>query len=230
MIEAIITSKTRRKLLSLFLTNPKTKFYVRELERETNENINSVRKELDNLEKISFLIKERSANAVYYHVNENFLFYRELRSIIKKTNPYHHLLSELKDDIKSKFSQLASIVLFGSFARDEINKDSDIDLIVIAGNLPKDWRKRDKIALEIEKNGFRYGIPAHLELLTKKEFEFSVKDGAPLLFDLSKDYKIIYDSGFFKKQIKLFKNNMVRWGAKKVDKYVWEVPKLAVKV
>jgi len=47
---------------------------------------------------------------------------------------------------------------------------------------------------------------------------------------LSKDYKLIYDVGFFKKQIDKFKHNMKEWNAKKTQDNVWEVPNLAIKV
>jgi len=230
MIEEIITSKTRRKILNLFLSNEKSSFYVREIERKINENINSIRKELVKMEKIGFLVKETIANSLFYNVNKDFLLYKELKSIIDKTNPYTILLSDLEDIVKIKIKNLTSIILFGSVARNEMHNDSDVDIMIIADNLPKDWRKRDKLSLEIEKIGFKYGISVHTELISKKEFLFSVENGAPLLFELSKDYKIIYDVGFFKKQISKFKQNMRMWDAKKTQDNVWEVPKLAIKV
>ena len=50
MLEALISSKTRVKLLTLFLLNPESEYYVREIVRMTEENYNAVRRELANLE------------------------------------------------------------------------------------------------------------------------------------------------------------------------------------
>lgn len=228
MIE-IITSKTRKKLLTLFLTNPKTKFYMRELTRKTGEYINSVRQELNKLEKNGLIISERVANLKYYSVNEKCIIYPELRSIILKTNPSELLIKQTLNSLKIKFKEnLSSVILFGSLAKNNLNFN-DIDLLVIVNKLPESWRERDSTIIEIEKIGLSFGITLHIELLTKKEFEFSVNEGAPLLFELALANKKIYDNGFFKKQIIIFKNNMIKWKAKKINN-IWEVPELAVKI
>jgi len=229
MIQEIITSKTRRKLLTLFLTNPKTKFYMRELTRKTGNYINSIRVELNKLEAIGIIKSEKIANLKYFSVNEKCIIYNELKNIILKTDPPTIMINQTLEDLKKRFKDnLSSVILFGSLARNNLNFN-DIDLLVIVKALPKAWRERDSIVLEIEKAGLKSGISLHIELLTNKELEFSINEGAPLLFELSLANKIIYDNGFFKKQIKAFKENMVRWKAKKVNN-IWEVPELAVKI
>ncbi|MBU0629150.1 MAG: nucleotidyltransferase domain-containing protein [Nanoarchaeota archaeon] len=228
MIEEIITSNTRRKLLTLFLTNPKTRFYIRELEKKTGDYVNSIRKELTNLESIGLIIEEKVANLKYYSVNEKCIIYPELKSMILKTSPSEALIKEAAESIKQKLKGLCSIILFGSLAKNNLNFN-DIDLLIISKNLNKEWRKRDAIILEIEKIGLSHGITLHIELISKEEFEFSVSQGAPLLLELSLANKMIYDDGFFKNQMAIFKENMLKWKAKKVNN-VWEVPELAVKV
>jgi len=54
MLERIFTSKTRVKILTLFMINPQKEMFVREISRSINENINAVRRELSNLEQIGF--------------------------------------------------------------------------------------------------------------------------------------------------------------------------------
>ena len=231
MLDKLITSKTRRKLLTIFLTNPGSKFYLRELSRKTDEHVNAVRKELNRLCGMGLLKTEKTANLHYYCANREFALFNELRSIILKTDPISSLISMALQNIKEKFkANLTSIILFGSVARNEIKEDSDIDLIVICRELPKDWRKMDQAVIELEKTGFGFGRTVHIELLTEKEFEFSVKEGAPLLFEVITDNRIVYDKGFFKKQATIFKSNIGRWDAKKTDKFTWEVPELAIKV
>jgi len=227
MIQEFVTSRTRSKLLTLFLTNPKTKFYMRELEKKTGEYINSIRKELNKLEKTGLIKSENVANLKYYIINEKFLIYKELRNIILKTNPSSVLIKQTLGSLKKRFKgSLSSVILFGSLAKNNL-KFNDIDLLVIVKYLPEDWRERDKTILAIEKIGLNAGITIHIELLTDKEFEFSVEQGAPLLFEISTANKIIYDNGLFKKQIRIFKENMERWKAKKIND-AWKIPKLTV--
>ena len=72
--------------------------------------------------------------------------------------------------------------------------------------------------LSIEKIGLKYGVSLHIQMLTDNEFKFSVNEGAPLLFNIAEHNKILFDIGLFKKQIIIFKENMIKWRAKKIDK------------
>ena len=85
MLEKLFTSRTRVKLLTLFVMNPGKAFYVREIARATEENVNAVRRELANLEAIGSLKSERSGNAKYFQVNREMSLYHELSSMILKT-------------------------------------------------------------------------------------------------------------------------------------------------
>ena len=230
MIEELITSKTRSKLLTIFLTNPKSRFFMRELARKTGEYINSVRQELNKLEEMGLINSQNIANLKYYSINKNYVIYNELRNIIIKTNPQMRIISQTLEALKQKFGkELSSVILFGSLARNEL-EFNDIDLLVIVKELPKDWRKSDDITIEIEKIGLKSGITLHIELLANKELEFSVNEGAPLLFEISSAYRVICDNGFFENQMKILRQNMVKWKARKIDKTTWEVPELAVKI
>ena len=69
MIEQLFGSKTRVKLLQLFYSNPNRAFYVREITRKIDEQINSVRRELSNLLSIGIIVSENTENKLYYEVN-----------------------------------------------------------------------------------------------------------------------------------------------------------------
>jgi len=231
MLDKLITSGTRRKILNILLTNPDSKYYLRELSRKTGEHPNAVRNELNRLTGIGLLRTEKIANLHYYYANKDFVLFNELKSIMEKTDPVINLISRVLLKSKEIFKHnLRAVVIFGSVARNEIRKDSDLDLIIICKELVKDWRKRDLVILELEKIGFEFGRSVHIELITEEEFEFSVREGAPLLFEVFKNNKIIYDKGFFKKQMILLEENIKKWDAKKIDKFTWEVPELAIKV
>src|SRR5665213_2296686 len=81
MIEQLFGSKTRVKLLQLFYSNPNRSFYVREITRKIDEQINSVRRELSNLLSIGIINSENTNNRLYYEVNQKYEFYDPLQQI-----------------------------------------------------------------------------------------------------------------------------------------------------
>ena len=81
MIEQLFGSKTRVKLLSLFFNNPGRPFYVREITRKIDEQINSVRRELANLLTMGIVSSDGNNNRLYYEVNPKYEYYEQLRSI-----------------------------------------------------------------------------------------------------------------------------------------------------
>src|SRR5215468_6258426 len=81
MIEQLFGSKTRVKLLQLFYSNPNRSFYVREITRKIDEQINSVRRELANLLSIGIISSDTNNNRLYYEVNQKYEHYRPLAEI-----------------------------------------------------------------------------------------------------------------------------------------------------
>lgn len=81
MVEQLFGSKTRVKLLQLFYSNPNRSFYVREITRKIDEQINSVRRELSNLLSIGIIVSDTTNNRLYYEVNQKFEFYQPLSEI-----------------------------------------------------------------------------------------------------------------------------------------------------
>lgn len=81
MFDQLFGSKTRVKLLSLFLNNPDRPFFVREITRKIDEQINSVRRELSNLLSIGIVKSDSNQNKLYYEVNQKYEYYEPLRTI-----------------------------------------------------------------------------------------------------------------------------------------------------
>lgn len=83
-LKALFSSQARIKLLTAFLLHPEQEYFIRELTRLLDEQINSIRRELENLRKIG-LVKARHKNRKkYYHIDTEFIFYNELRSMFLK--------------------------------------------------------------------------------------------------------------------------------------------------
>lgn len=81
MVEQLFGSKTRVKLLQLFYSNPGRSFYVREITRKIDEQINSVRRELANLLSIGIISSDDQQNRLYYEVDQDYEFYTPLAAI-----------------------------------------------------------------------------------------------------------------------------------------------------
>ena len=81
MVEQLFGSKTRVKLLKLFMSNPNRSFYVREITRKIDEQINSVRRELSNLLSIGIIKSDSSGHKLYYEVDQDYEFYPALSNM-----------------------------------------------------------------------------------------------------------------------------------------------------
>lgn len=81
MIDALFGSKTRVKLLHLFLNNPGKAFYVREITRLIDEQINSVRRELSNLLEVGVITSSTAENKLYYEVNQLYEYFMPFKAI-----------------------------------------------------------------------------------------------------------------------------------------------------
>lgn len=86
-LEKIFGSRTRVKIMTLFTTGVKRPYFVREISRTVNERLNAVRRELDILEKIGMLSTYDERRRKYYTVNEGFVIFNELASIMQKAGP-----------------------------------------------------------------------------------------------------------------------------------------------
>ncbi|MCD6383001.1 MAG: nucleotidyltransferase domain-containing protein [Thermoplasmata archaeon] len=181
MLQRLFTSKTRVKLLTLFLMNPEREMYVREIARKIDENINAVRRELANLEEIGLLKSEYRGNSRYYMVNKDCPIYEELTSIFMK---YEGVAGILKENL-TELGKIDVAFIYGSFAKGGAGADSDIDLFLI-GVVDEDLLAM-KI-MEIEKNLSR---EVNYVLFTPDEFRKRIEDRDPFVINVMKEPKIM---------------------------------------
>ncbi len=86
MIDSLFGSKTRVKLLHLFLNNPEKSFYGREITRMIDEQINSVRRELANMVSVGIVQQDAIDNKLYYSVNDDYPYIKPLAAIFSDKN------------------------------------------------------------------------------------------------------------------------------------------------
>ena len=125
MLESLITSKTRIKLLLKFFLNPETHAYLRELANEFGESSNGIRVELNRLTDAKLLKSENEGRTVVYHANTDHSFFKDLQHVVQKYVGIDHLVEELVN----KLGNIEAAYIIGDYAR---GVDSGtIDLVLI---------------------------------------------------------------------------------------------------
>ncbi|MEX1190547.1 MAG: ArsR family transcriptional regulator [Brumimicrobium sp.] len=124
MIETLITSKTRVKLLIKFFLNAETSSYLRELAANLNENTNAVRVELNRLTDAGILLSERKGNKVFYRANRAHIFFKDIQSIVSKYTGLDRLL----DEVVGYLGDLKRVYVIGDYANG--NDSGTIELLM----------------------------------------------------------------------------------------------------
>jgi len=212
MLEQLFGSKTRSKLLYLFLKNPKKKFYVRELTREVGAQLNSIRREIKNLENFGMIMaseitvspedskpnpsvksasKSKAARGQkkYYVLNDDFVIYPELRSLFVKAE----LLVE--QDLVQKIlavGRIRYLALTGVFVGLE---DSSTDLFIV-GQLNK--KKFESLIKKFEKE---MKTTINYTIMTKAEFDYRRGITDRFLYAILENQKIVAHDEIFNQAI-----------------------------
>ena len=162
MIEQLFGSKTRVKLLQLFYSNPNRSFYVREITRKIDEQINSVRRELSNLLSIGIITSDTTNNKLYYEVNQKYEYYKPLQQIFggkgvkgvsKKTAAGEQQSVNEPDDELKAIGHVEMAVLTGQFTRDD---SAGIDILIVGDINPNALQKYVDDLEKKENKSLRY--------------------------------------------------------------------------
>lgn len=209
MLEHFFGSKTRVKILKLFYKNPKRKYFVREIARQTGMQLNAVRRELENLKNVGFIadtdaLNKKSAQKNtekneetgasseeekipgyieklkrYYIVNQNFLLYHELRSLILKARLYTEQSFVKKIE---EVSRLNMLILTGIFVGAE---KSRTDMLMVGG---ADRKKLSKIISDFERE---LDSKINYTVMSDREFRYRKEITDKFLYDILENKNII---------------------------------------
>lgn len=185
-MEQLFGSKTRVKLLHLFMSNPNRSFYVREITRKVEEQINSVRRELANLLSLGVITSDSTNNKLYYEVNQKYEHYgalRELftgkkRPVTKSTakkdtteaeaEPVQEQPKAAMVDAKiwDKAGNISGLMYSGAFTRDGT---SPVDVMIV-GDVPISRAEAAVAELEVQEGKeLRYAVMEPEEWLYRKQ-------------------------------------------------------------
>lgn len=128
MLESLITSKTRIKMLLKFFTNSTAKAYLRELAEEFDESTNSIRHELNNLSGAGYLTFKEEGRTIVYQANTNHPLYQEVKSLVHK----YLGIDKIVINIIHKLGDLKAAYIIGDYAK---GKDSGTIELLLVGKL-----------------------------------------------------------------------------------------------
>lgn len=177
MIDALFGSKTRVKLLHLFLNNPGQPFYVREITRKIDEQINSVRRELSNMLDVGIITSDSADNKLYYQVNQRYEYYVPLRAIFGdiKIDASNVSLSSENDSSKEygpiirDMTSLRLVILTGVLVR---GSNASVDILLVGNVAPAKIKALIKHIEKAEGRAINYTVLSYDEFY----YRLSVRD------------------------------------------------------
>lgn len=194
-IDGLFGSKTRVKLMHLFLSNPGKSFYVREITRLIDEQINSVRRELSNMLAVGVIDSDTADNKLYYSVNQRYEHYHAFKEIFtgKKTSrSVKNGETNTQQDSSALYQMLSAVpnlrlaIVAGVLVE---GSASEVDLLLVGMLTPQ---KIKTITSRIEKSE---GRSLNYTVLNYDEFYYrlSIRDKF-LMQVLSSKHDVIIDN------------------------------------
>ncbi|KKU92493.1 MAG: Transcriptional regulator [Microgenomates group bacterium GW2011_GWA1_48_10] len=181
MLEDLIISRVRVKLLQIFLTDPGQIIHVRELVRRTKEEINAVRRELAHMERAGMVSKEQRANRLYYSFRKDYPLYFDLLELITKTTGLGGAI--LKN--RNKLGKVKFAMLSGKFARNIPGTAEKVDLLII-GNVVI-----PEVAALVREEELRRNREIFFTPMTEEEYAFRKKKKDPFILDILESARLM---------------------------------------
>ena len=143
MLQTLITSKTRLRILVKFFINAANIGHLRGLAEEMHESTNAIRKELNNLEEAGYLKKEAVQNRISYKANTQHPLYKTLKNII-----FQHIgLDSIVEMVLDRMGSVNKVIVIGDYANG--NDTGTIEVVVIGEELNTEYI--ENLSLKIEK-------------------------------------------------------------------------------
>ncbi len=132
MLDSLITSKTRIKLILKLFLNPDTSSHLRGLATEFGESTNAVRVELNRLAEADLLESNKEGRNIYYRANTRHMLYPEINTIVKK----YLGLDQIIEEIIKKLGDIDLALISGDYAQ---GIDSGLIDLIIVGNIDRNY-------------------------------------------------------------------------------------------
>ena len=181
MLDHIIPSRTRIDILQLFFHNLDNSYYLRKVVREVDKEVNSVKRELDILEKEKVLLKEKRLNKVFYSLNKNYVFYEEFLRMFAKTGALASLIFENT----TKLGKVKFVSLSLKFVKKIEIKEDEVYLFLVGDVVVPEVTNIISI---VEKE---FGKEINYTVMSEEEFLFRKKNNDQFVWRFLKQPKIM---------------------------------------
>ena len=181
MLQHIIPSKARRKILQLFFHRYGESIYLRKVVREVDEEVNAVKRELDILADAKVLLREKRLNKVFYSVNKSFILHDEFLRMFTKTG----FLPQLIYKNQSKIGKLKYVVLSTKYSKNLPIKDDEIYLMIVGIVVIPE------IEAIIKDSEAVFGRSINYTVMTESEFVFRKKNNDPFIWRFLREAKVM---------------------------------------
>ncbi|MCR4263474.1 MAG: hypothetical protein NUV98_02015 [Candidatus Roizmanbacteria bacterium] len=181
MLEDLIISRVRMKILALFFLNPEKKYHLREIQRQTNEAMNAIRREMQHLQDGGFASAEVRGNRKYYLMRHDNPFYFDLIELINKSQGLgKSLLAK-----KAKLGKVRFIMLSGKYVRGIKHSPNDVDLLLVGHVvLPE-------VLQVLKQEEQRRGAEINYTVMTEDEFKFRKQRKDPFVERILKGSRVM---------------------------------------
>jgi predicted nucleotidyltransferase len=133
LLDTLITSKTRLKLLLKFFLNSSSSAHLRNLEAEFGESTNAIRLELNKFEEAGLLKSEMAGNKKIFRANTGHPLFSDIHNILMKTIGFDQII----DRVVTQLGNVEKAYVTGDFAR---GKDTRIiDLVFVGNNINQEY-------------------------------------------------------------------------------------------
>ncbi|MGA3322886.1 MAG: nucleotidyltransferase domain-containing protein [Terriglobia bacterium] len=156
-----LRSKARQRLLAYYFTNPAARHHLRDLADRLSIDPSNLSRDLRRLERDGLFRSEVSGRQKYFQLNRGYPLFREVRSIVEKTIGAVPLIAQTLKTVAG----IEEAYLYGSFARNQQDAASDIDVLVI-GTPPG-----ESLAEAMRKLERQLGREVNYTVLSRREFE-----------------------------------------------------------
>ena len=180
MLEDLITSKTRVKILSLFLKDVDAMYHVREIVRRVGEEINAVRRELILLDKKGLLNKEKRGNRVYYYFDKNYPY---LSDLVRLSAKEFGLGREILKN-RARLGNLKYAMLSGRYVKSKSTKD-DVDMLIVGLVVLPELQLIVKKEEEAKEQEINYTV------MSEDEFNFRKSRRDPFIYSIINGSRIM---------------------------------------
>lgn len=170
-LQDFMVSKVRVKLIETFLQDPEEMFYIRELTRKIDEEINAVRRELLNMKEVGMVREEKRGNRLYYTFNRSYLFHKDLLSMVAKVTG----LGTTIHKSAPKLGRIKFAMLSGRFARKMPRLKDMVDLLIVGDII------MPQLTELIKEQEAKLGREINYTVMTEKELDYRKTHSDPFI-------------------------------------------------